>query len=166
VLAVSCGTALSDEPVVQATRVAAATVPAGASVAASTVAHASQPVVPEGAATDAGADVRKAEILQTHLARLAREMPGMRCEPYGAVYLVLGAAAGAESRRLDHADLLIHFADSGRPDEVRVEHSSGNPDVDADLSQQVCELVHVREIGAGSSAAGWARMAVRLSGAD
>jgi len=107
--------------------------------------------------------------MQAYLQRRAARMPGISCDPDGPVYLVLEADTprNAPPSR-DHADFLVHFGRGDEPDEVRVERSSGNFDIDARIARTVCDLLKARSSDGrpANGELGWAHLSIRLRGSD
>jgi hypothetical protein len=118
------------------------------------------------AVTAAAADVVPTR-MQAHRARIAATMPGVSCDPSGPVYFILGPTAIAQRARLaERADLLVHFTAAGVPDEVRIESSSGDADVDANVARAVCRLAVVDDSDlAATRGPGWGRLSIRLRSA-
>ena len=106
-----------------------------------------------------------ATALEAYLTRRARSMPGISCDPEGPVYVVIDQDwAKSSFANSDHADFLIHFGASGKPDEVRIERSSGDADFDAKLARAVCLRARPEstERVSKDGGAGWALLTVHL----
>lgn len=107
-----------------------------------------------------------AATVQGHLARRAARLPGVSCDPNGPVYQVVGAGGLGSAALSGRTDLLVHFGAGGRPDEVRIERSSGDDDFDASLALAVCALGVPQGVQGGPVPAGWGRLSVRLTASD
>ncbi len=94
-------------------------------------------------------------------------MPGVSCDPNGPVHQLVGhIEAGAEPPS-GRTDLLVHIGVGGKPDEVRIERSSGDVDVDTRVAVTVCDLLTAQDTQGGPApAAGWARLSIRLAASD
>jgi len=104
---------------------------------------------------------------QEYLARRAARMPGFSCDPDGPVYQVLGDTQASAEPPSGRTDLLIRIGVGGRPDEVRIERSGGDPELDAAVALKVCEALAVRDAVPGQLVqGGWVRLSVRLLALD
>jgi len=105
--------------------------------------------------------------VQARLARRAARLPGVSCDPNGPVYEVLGQVEPGSESSPGRTDLLVHIGDAGRPDEVRIERSSGDEDIDAIVAFTVCDLF-VRQPTQGGQVPGngWAPLSIRLTASE
>jgi len=113
----------------------------------------------------AGGDAGATSVRQGYLQWRAQRLPGRSCDPDGPVYLVLGSEARAASESYsDRTELLVHFGAGAKPDEIRIERSTGDEDLDARVAQAVCDRLHVRNVDETLPAeTGWAQLTIHLS---